>query len=187
MTLPTPADGEEFRPIPGYPGYVASSLGYVISYRRPTPRRMAGDIVRGGYRALHIRRGRQAAKLNEHVAVALAFLGPRPPGQEVRHLNGNPLDNRLSNLQYGTRSENAQDRIRHGRHWQTHKTRCPAGHPYDEANTIIRRRGHHVCRICRACSRERSRLNYLRRKAQAGGKATGRPAGTVTIRLSINS
>ena len=35
-----------------------------------------------------------------------AFVGPRPEGNEVLHLNGNPSDNRLENLKYGTRREN---------------------------------------------------------------------------------
>jgi len=44
----------------------------------------------------------------------LAFFGPPPKGIQVRHLNGNPKDNRLENLAYGTRSDNAKDAIRHG-------------------------------------------------------------------------
>lgn len=37
---------------------------------------------------------------------------------ELRHLNGNPQDCRLCNLQYGTRLENAADRIAHGRQFR---------------------------------------------------------------------
>ena len=40
------------------------------------------------------------------------------------------------------------------------KTHCKQGHPYDEANTYMRRRGG---RTCRACNRE----SYHRRKAAA--------------------
>jgi HNH endonuclease len=39
----------------------------------------------------------------------LAFVGPRPEGLEIRHLNGNPSDNRLTNLEYATRSRNVMD------------------------------------------------------------------------------
>lgn len=45
-----------------------------------------------------------------------------------------------------------------GSYWRN-KTHCPAGHPYDEANTYYCRRG----RRCRACSRIRMREVRSRR------------------------
>lgn len=53
-----------------------------------------------------------------HQLVALTFLGPRPKGQEVRHLDGNPLNNRADNLAYGTRTENIYDVMRIGGSWR---------------------------------------------------------------------
>lgn len=53
-----------------------------------------------------------------HQLVALTFLGPRPKGQEVRHLDGDPLNNAVTNLAYGTRSENILDVMRIGRAWR---------------------------------------------------------------------
>lgn len=45
-----------------------------------------------------------------HRAVVLAFDGePKEHQTDVRHLDGNPTNNRLDNLAYGTRSENMQD------------------------------------------------------------------------------
>lgn len=41
-----------------------------------------------------------------HQIVLEAFCGPCPDGMEVLHGNGIRTDNRLSNLRYGTRSEN---------------------------------------------------------------------------------
>ena len=49
-----------------------------------------------------------------HVLVLEAFDGPRPPGLTARHLNGNPSDNRIQNLCWGTHTEQGHDRIRHG-------------------------------------------------------------------------
>jgi hypothetical protein len=49
-----------------------------------------------------------------HQWIALTFLGQRPDGQQVRHLDGNKANNSISNLKYGTARENALDRIEHG-------------------------------------------------------------------------
>lgn len=47
--------------------------------------------------------------------VAEAFLGPRPAGMEVCHFpDRNPANNRIENLRFGTRKENAADKIVHG-------------------------------------------------------------------------
>lgn len=45
------------------------------------------------------------------------MVGPRPfPGAQVRHLDGNPANNCASNLAWGNATENADDRLRHGRY-----------------------------------------------------------------------
>lgn len=49
-----------------------------------------------------------------HRLVGEAFLGPLPPGLETRHGPGGKLDNRLANLCYGTRLQNAGDKVRDG-------------------------------------------------------------------------
>lgn len=49
-----------------------------------------------------------------HSLLMEVFVGPRPPGMEVRHLDGNPLNNRLDNLCYGTHAENMRDAAVHG-------------------------------------------------------------------------
>ena len=55
-------------------------------------------------------------KFKVHQLVCRAFHGERPlDGHEVRHLDGNPMNNHASNLCWGTRRENALDRARHGR------------------------------------------------------------------------
>jgi hypothetical protein len=44
--------------------------------------------------------------------MAEAFIGPRPPGLQVRHLNDHKLDNYVWNLAYGTGKDNCADRER---------------------------------------------------------------------------
>lgn len=50
-----------------------------------------------------------------HRMVLEAFAGPCPEGMECRHLDGNPVNNELSNLVWGTRTENVADTKKHGR------------------------------------------------------------------------
>jgi hypothetical protein len=50
-----------------------------------------------------------------HRLVLEAFNNPCPKGKQVAHGNGDPSDNRLSNLRWATAKENSADRKRHGR------------------------------------------------------------------------
>jgi hypothetical protein len=50
-----------------------------------------------------------------HTLVAAAFIGPRPAGNDVLHIDGSRTNNHISNLKYGSRSENNRDIFRHGK------------------------------------------------------------------------
>lgn len=51
-----------------------------------------------------------------HRLVLDAFAGPASfPGAEGRHLDGDPSNNRIENLAWGTRQQNSDDKQRHGR------------------------------------------------------------------------
>lgn len=49
-----------------------------------------------------------------HSMVMQAFVGQRPKGMDIRHMNGVRHDNRLINLRYGSRAENMADAKSHG-------------------------------------------------------------------------
>jgi hypothetical protein len=49
-----------------------------------------------------------------HRLMLLTFVGPCPEGMECRHLDGDPWNNCLANLRWGTRKENGEDKVRHG-------------------------------------------------------------------------
>ena len=66
----------------------------------------------GMYVSVVLRKGNSCTV---HSLVAATFLGPCPKRHEVRHLDGNGVNNRKTNLAYGTRSENNKDIVRHGR------------------------------------------------------------------------
>lgn len=94
-----------------------------------------------------------------HKLVMLAFIGPPPPKQEVRHGPTGPADNRLANLSYGTRSQNMYDKVAHGNHFQAAKTHCPRGHELKEPNNSKQRRAEGR-RECLACNQARSYIRY---------------------------
>jgi hypothetical protein len=105
---------EEFRPVPGFPKYEVSNLGRVRSLARKSPSYLKPLPVGGGYLTV-ILTGQQRRYI--HRLVLEAFVGPCPPEMEARHVERNDkTDNRLDNLTWGTKLENAADRKGHGTH-----------------------------------------------------------------------
>ena len=100
-----------WKPIPNYLPYEASNAGLV----RNADTRLILSPFRLSTGYLRVKIGRSPNGITVHRLVAMAFIGPCPKGLQVCHKNGDPLDNRPQNLRYGTVSDNAKDRIRHGR------------------------------------------------------------------------
>lgn len=98
-----PKAAERWSPIPGLPGYEASTLGRILS---PYGVVLALSSDQDGYQRVWIR-GRTR---KVHQLVLLAFVGEPRAAQEVLHRNHKRSDNRLSNLRYGSRSANARQR-----------------------------------------------------------------------------
>lgn len=151
--LPPDLPGENWLPVPGYEGlYDVSDLGRVRSLPRNTT---SGKILKFGWHAhgypqVTLWRDGKGWHPCIHQIVTLAFLGPRPDGLEVRHLDDDPLNNTLANLVYGTRSENKLDTVRLGTHYEANKTHCKYGHEYTAENTY-RAPGTPNKRHCRTC------------------------------------
>lgn len=104
------------RPIPFAPGYFVSDEGAVFSERSGSRRRLKPWRMKG-YPMVSLRIEAATVKLLVHRLVGLVFMGPPPsPRHEVRHLDGNPANPILSNLEWGTHVENMADMMRHGRH-----------------------------------------------------------------------
>lgn len=113
-----PVDREIWRPIIGLGGkYEISNFGNIYSVPRvDRGRKWGGYLVklskdRDGYCVFTVR---GVSSTRVHRLVLEAFSGKNMKDMIVRHLNGNPSDNRLENLRWGTNSENVRDSIAHG-------------------------------------------------------------------------
>ena len=113
-----PEAGCECRLIPGLEGYAVGRDGSVWSCwnnrwgMANTWKRKKLSLKKD---CEHLRTNtKQRGTMLVHRLVMLAFDGPQPEGMECRHLNGNPADNRIENLKWGTRKENEADKVSHG-------------------------------------------------------------------------
>ena len=57
----------------------------------------------------------KARQVHAHRLVLEAFVGPCPLGMQCCHGDGNPANNLISNLRWGSPRQNAYDRLLHGR------------------------------------------------------------------------
>lgn len=111
-------------PVHDHDGYEVSSDGKVRSldrmiydprwkkYRKYPGRILVPIKTKAGY--LRVKLGGSHHGAGIHQLVAAAFIGPCPDGMQICHNDGNKTHNKIGNLRYGTPSDNAQDRIKHG-------------------------------------------------------------------------
>ena len=119
-TLPF-EEPERWLPVVGWEGlYEVSDLGRVRSIRRMTASGMRGgairklDLLEGRYLTVMLTDGARREHRLVHHLVLEAFVEPCPEGEETRHGPNGGLDNRLSQLCWGTKAENGADKIRDG-------------------------------------------------------------------------
>lgn len=164
---------EEWRPVPDYEDlYEVSSLGRIRSFDRMVARQNGhlipwkGRILKlnkgskGHYRVNLFRDGKPKM-VYIHQIVAKVFISNPESLPLVRHWNDDKTDNTVSNLLWGTHSDNRQDAIRNGVQFGSFhksKTHCANGHPYSGDNLYVN--PNTGARACRACSRAWYHRNY---------------------------
>lgn len=165
---------EVWREIEGFEGiYDVSNHGRVrrhygawnnkpyVKVLKPWPKGPKGHLAVG----LALGRGRERSVRLVHRLVLAAFVGSCPDGMEVRHLDGNPGNNTVENLAYGTHSENEMDKVLHGTHRNAAKTHCKHGHEFTPENTRPQFGG--KGRACKACAAS-GKLARARAKRASG-------------------
>ena len=106
---------EEWRPVEGY-----ESLYSVSSFGRVRSRWKNGTLLQpvkrsNGYLHVQLCKGDGTKKqASIHTLVACAFLGPRPAGFDVSHVDGAKWNNAADNLRYESHSSNCLRRRSHG-------------------------------------------------------------------------
>ena len=101
-------------------GYKVTSDGRVIStktnWRGLGTREMCQHNNDSGYPMVQLTSLGKRKTYRVHQLVCAAFHGEKPfPEAQVRHLDGSRENNHSSNLCWGSPSENACDRVKHGR------------------------------------------------------------------------
>lgn len=100
---------EEWSEIPGAAGYKISNFGNVIGmlggkYKTP--------VNHKGYPMIRIPARKFCQSL--HKVVADLFIGPRPEGMQINHIDGNKLNSRWDNLEYISCKDNINHAINLG-------------------------------------------------------------------------
>ena len=113
---------EIWKKIKGFESYEVSNMGRVRSWRiqgnckskSSSPRILKHGKCRGQHEYINLWYRTKQNTRYVHRLVLEAFVGPRQEGMECRHLDGDPHNNRLDNICWGTHEENEKDKVRHG-------------------------------------------------------------------------
>jgi hypothetical protein len=117
---------EEWKKVPEYSRYEVSTLGNIRSTNYQNlgiTKNLKPAIDRCGYLKTMLKRDDGVYKtIAVHRMIALAFIGYKPTNShQVNHIDGNKLNNSISNLEYCTQKEN----IRHA--WKSNLCSAKSG------------------------------------------------------------
>ena len=100
---------EEWKDIPGYEGlYQISSLGRIKSLYYGKERILKTNLNSRGYVRIPLHKNNQKKSYFVHRLVATAFIENKLNKEVVNHLDCNPLNNRVDNLEWCTQKENME-------------------------------------------------------------------------------
>lgn len=125
LPVTTPPSKEVIKPTK-YPGYFVSNLGRVFTSKRKVGKGKGRKYIslnnplrelktrKASHERIKLRLGNgDTIHTGVHRLVAETFIGPIPEGYIVDHINCNPFDNYVTNLQIITQSENTKRAVRY--------------------------------------------------------------------------
>lgn len=106
--IPQKINNEIWKDIPGYVGsYQVSSHGRIRSVDRVLRNGQSrkGAVLKqktskAGYKYITLHKDMKTQCVRVHNLVMLAFVGPRPKGHDIHHIDNNGLNNHRENLMY---------------------------------------------------------------------------------------
>lgn len=152
---------EIWKPVVGWEDrYEVSDHGRVRSVDRVLElpsgqtRRYKGRVLNpgahpAGHQIVGLYRDGKGKHVYVHTLVLEAFAGPRPGGCEALHWDDDPTNNNISNIRWGSRSDNLADMLRNGRHYQASQNHCKRGHEFTPDNTYKNGPNGRGCKTCR--------------------------------------
>ena len=109
---------EVWKPVVNYEGlYEVSNKGNVKSLnfaRSGSEKILKARVNSNGRLFTTLSKNKKKKHYTIHSLVAQAFIGERPKGYDVCHIDGDKCNNNLKNLKYDTRSQNNIDIYRYG-------------------------------------------------------------------------
>ncbi len=103
---------KEFLTIVDYPGYFINKEGKVWSEYSKAFKKQR--VHKSGYVDVQLYQNGKHTTPKIHKLITTTFFGKIPPGLVVNHIDGNKLNNHMSNLEYVTQSYNSIDAFNRG-------------------------------------------------------------------------
>ncbi len=110
-----------WKTIKEFSDYKVCDAGEVRSFKRREMIVLKPGIGSQGYPCVILYRNGERNIRKVHRLVLYAFVGKCPDGMEVNHIDGNKQNNRLSNLEYVTKSQNVIHAYQNGLQVPTHE------------------------------------------------------------------
>lgn len=136
---------ETWKPVLDYEGlYEVSNTGKLRSLHKGEPRELRQTQENTGYLSVGLYKDTLKVTRSVHSLVAEAFIGPRPQGHHVCHVDGRKTNNAVDNLIIASPKTNALHKLAHGTAQKGEKH--PNARFTEEDVRAIRARYVHRCR-----------------------------------------